>query len=164
MSIGTIQAEERGSRVTQKELANRLNLSRSMVAEIERGNRRLPKDVAPRAVATLDSGFYAMEIAAELTGGSWVTKLNNVDLHRSAVKEKSLEELDEAIVRLRRMSFANKTIDKTELKVLLLELLDVIVATSHLVAVVCKEYSISWVGLWREHRQKLKQRGYLKGE
>lgn len=164
MSLGTVQAEERGSRVTQKELANRLNLSRSMVAEIERGNRRLPRDVAPRAVQTLDSGFYAMEVASEMTGGSWVMKLNNVDLHRSAVKEKSLEELDEAIVRLRGMSLANKSIDTKELKSLLLELLDVIVATSHLVAVVCKEYSISWVGLWREHRQKLKAKGYLKGE
>jgi transcriptional regulator with XRE-family HTH domain len=164
MSIGTIQAEERGSRVTQKELAEHINLSRSMVAEIEAGRRKLPRDVAPRAVKTLDSGFYAMEVAAEMTGGSWVTKLNNVDLHRSAVKEKSLEELEEATQWIRKTSIANKSNTSEEIKKVLLESIDAIVALSHFVAVVCKEYSVSWVGIWREHRQKLKERGYLKGE
>lgn len=167
MSIGNVLKLSRDTvSLTQKQITEKLPLSRSMVASIENGTRHLPKDVAPLAVHSLDNGFLAMEIATELTGGSWVTMLNgdNVDLHRSAVKEKAVEELEELINRLHKTSLAARNPDQGELKVLLQECLDAIVAVSHLVAVVCQEYAISWVGLWKEHRVKLKARGYLKGE
>lgn len=169
MSLGTVQKEARQEYMTQQELAEKLHLSRSMIAEIEAGRRRLPKDVAPKAVEILDCGFYAMEVAREMTGGSWVAKLNgeNVDLHRASVKAKTQEELYEALEAINGICVANKPEsmkeqERIKLEEAMIQAIDAIVALSHYVAIVCKEYGFSWLQLWRKHFMKLLKNGYVK--
>lgn len=170
MGIGSALKEARESRgETQEQLAFEFNLSRQMVSHIEKERRKLPEDIAPRSVQLLDDGFYSLEVAHLMTGGSFVGKLDgeNVDLHRSSVKEKAEEELEEAMAALRHISVVNRP-DNTnpeqqeQLKKALLECIDVIVCLSHFVAVICKEYGLSWVRIWKDHKLKLKARKYIK--
>jgi transcriptional regulator with XRE-family HTH domain len=165
MSLGTVQKESRKEiGLTQEAFGKRVNLSRSMVADIETGRRKMPRDVMRKAVETLDCGFYAMEAAQEVLGEVWISHLDNVDLHRSAVREKVLEELDEALKEITavRSSDLPKSEKRGKLKEVMLESIDAIVGLTHFVAVYCKEYGLSWSDVWREHRRKLEQRGYIR--
>ncbi|SMO54436.1 helix-turn-helix domain-containing protein [Melghirimyces algeriensis] len=165
MTLGVVQKESRSEAgVTQQELGEELNLSRSMISEIEAGRRKMPRDVVRKATEVLDDGFYAMAAAQEVLGEGWIPKLNNVDLHRSAVREKALEELQEAMDQITATSSVNRPEPgkHDDLKAVLIECIDAIVCLSHFVAVYCKEYGLSWFGLWREHRRKMVERGYIK--
>lgn len=167
MGVGTLQAEARKEAgITQQDFANEINLSRPMVAAIETERRRMPRDVMKKAVETLDCGFYAMEAAQEVLGEAWITKLDNMDLHRSAVREKAIEELQEVMKEIAATSSVSPpgTGQHEQLKTVLIESIDAIVCLSHFVAVYCKDYGLSWTELWTEHRRKLVERGYLKEE
>lgn len=165
MSLGTVQKESRKEiGLTQEAFGKRVNLSRSMVADIETGRRKMPRDVIRKAVETLDCGFYAMEAAQEVLGEVWISRLDNVDLHRSAVREKVLEELEEALKEISAVRSADlpEPEKRDDLKEVMLESIDAIVCLAHFVAVYCKEYGLSWTDVWREHRRKLEQRGYIR--
>lgn len=169
MSVGTIQREARiAAGVTQQEFADEIHYSRSMVAEIEAGRKKISPEIAAKAVERLDDGFYSMEMAHELTGGAYVGKLDgdHVELGRCNVQMKSIEELRECSERLSKLCIVNRPngceMKQEELKAVLIECLDVIVCLSHFVAVICKEYAISWMGIWKLHRKKLKDRNYIK--
>lgn len=169
-SVGQALRESRTSfGMTQTELSEELLVSRSVIAMAETGKREFPSDVIPFAVSKLDCGFLAMEVAANYTGGAFVSKLDgdSVDLHRSSVKQKTIEELTEAIDSIQRGCIANKpesisSYQRQELEMSLLQAIDAIVALTHYVAVICREYSFSWTSLWRKHNQKLKTNGYVK--
>ncbi|OYD07895.1 helix-turn-helix domain-containing protein [Paludifilum halophilum] len=165
MTLGVVQKQSRNEAgVTQQELGQELNLSRSMISEIEAGRRKMPRDVVRKATKLLDDGFYAMAAAQEVLGEGWIPKLDGVDLHRSAVREKALEELQEAMEQISATSSVNRP-DRgrhDDIKDTLIESIDVIVCLSHLVAVYCQEYGLSWTDMWREHRRKLEERGYIK--
>jgi len=169
MSIGVIQKEARlGLGVTQKELASRLHLSRSMIAEIEAGRKRLPRDVARKAVEALDCGFYALEVAAELTGiGIGKLDGDSIDLHRSALKEKSLEELQEAMSQISATSLSKKPdrldqMARDEIFKVIEESMDVVVVLMNFIASICQDYGFSWNDVWQRERRKLVAKGYKK--
>ena len=153
---------------TQSDLSDELFVARSTVAMTETGRRELPDEVIPKAVANLDCGFLAMEVSSHYTAGSFVAKLNGhaVDLHRASVKEKSIEEMREALDAVKSVCIANRPerigeSDRAKLEHSLLQVIDAIVALTHYVAVVCREYGFSWREMWRRHRKKLRDRGYL---
>lgn len=52
--------------------------------------------------------------------------------------------------------------ERHQIKRLLMETVEAITALTHLAAVLCKEYSFSWLGTWKEHRAELKVKKYLK--
>jgi len=154
--------------VTQKELGQQLHLSRSMIAEIEAGRKRLPRDVARKAVETLNCGFYAIEVAAELAGIS-IGKLDgdSIDLHRSSLKEKSLEELQEAISQISATSLSRKPdrfdrVARDEIFKVIEESMDVVVVLMNFIASICREYGFSWNDVWQSERRKLEAKGYKK--
>jgi transcriptional regulator with XRE-family HTH domain len=169
MSVGTALKRARGRHdITQGDLADQHYLSRSMVAEVERGAKRLPRDIAPKAARRLDDGFLAMEIAHEFSGGAWAGRLdgNGVDLHRSSVRAKTLEELEEAIEAINGFSMVNAPgmIGQEHRKILesmMIEACDVVVAVNHLLAVVCEDYGISWYGIWDQWHKKAMAAGYI---
>lgn len=166
MAIGNVLRETRGERSQQK-LSLDLNVSREAVSAYETGRAAIPRDVAARIAKITDEPKFAFEIASEYTGGAWTGWLDGVDLHRSAVKEKSLEELEEAIELIRSTSLVNRPdqlsqMEKEKIRKVLIESIDVVVCLSHLVAVLCQEFQISWTGIWGDHRRKLEERGYLK--
>jgi len=154
---------------TQTDLSNQVPVSRSTIAMTETGKRDLPHEVVPTVLQKLDCGFLVMEAAAHYTGGAFVTKLNGdaVDLHRSAVKEKTIEELHEALEAIQNDKLANNPqnispADRERLEKSLLEVIDAIWSLCHYAAVICKEYGFSWSELWKKHRIKLKANGYIK--
>lgn len=170
MALGERMREARdAAEMTQLEFGFEVNMSRSAIGMIEIEERKLPKEVSRKAVEVLDDGFFSMAAAEEAVGHSWVPKLDGeyVDLHRSSVAKKAEEELNEALEAIGRMCLVNhpKSMDKhgrAELREALLQVVDAIVALSTYAAVICREYSLSWVKLWRDHRKKLKERGYVK--
>jgi transcriptional regulator with XRE-family HTH domain len=169
MSVGVVQKEaRRASGVTQKELGRRLHLSRSMIAEIEAGRKRLPRDVARKAVEILNCGFYALEVAAEIAGiGIGKLDGDSIDLHRSALKEKSLEELQEAMTQISATSLSKKPdridrIARDEIYKVIEESMDAVVVLMNFIASICQEYGFSWKEVWQKERRKLEAKGYKK--
>lgn len=154
---------------TQEQLAMDLFISRESISLAEQGRRKVPKSIRKKLVETLDDGFLAFAIAEEAMGDIFITKLNGerVDLHRSSVKNKTKEELLEAIEWIEASCIVNhpssmNAEERIKLEEALIQAIDAIYALCHFVAVICREYKFSWIRLWKKHRKKLKERGYVK--
>lgn len=144
-----------------------VNADASLVGKIARGSRKASKPVMRAAVEHYDDGQLFLAAAAEVTGGASAPWLDNVDLHRASVLIKTLEEMREVLDAsgLAPISKTNEQINDTErqrIKRLLMETVEAITALTHLAAVLCKEYSFSWLGTWKEHRAELKAKKYMK--
>lgn len=173
MAVGERLKEAReAAGLTQLELTFEIPMSRAAIGMTEIEQRKMPRDLMPKVVEKLDCGFLAMEFAAEVTGQAWVTKLdgNKVELTRGNTTLKSHQEMVEALNANSRIGELivdrPESLDQSgrdELEDKALQLIDVIVALSHQVAVLCRDYGFSWQKLWKKHRKKLKERGYMKG-
>lgn len=142
--------------------------SDSMVSMIERGDRHIAPDVAPMLAQKLDHPALFAEIARELTGGFGPAWLNgpNVDLHRSSVREKCLEELREAMAAIEKFAASRPPGAETEMDRKaryehLLQAFDAIVALFHYIGIQCLEYGFSMLKLSRDHYAKLKGKRYV---
>ncbi|KZE66720.1 hypothetical protein AWM68_20375 [Fictibacillus phosphorivorans] len=156
--------------LTQEQLSLNLPMSREALSKAETGARKIPKDLRPILAKELDYPFYSMAVALEDTGGAWVPELNGdkVDLHRSSVRSKTIEELQEAIDAISGVCLVNhpeyiQEHERHQLKKALMEAIDAIIALTHFVGIICLEYGFSWLGLWKEQRLKLKAKGFVKG-
>ncbi|WP_241781847.1 XRE family transcriptional regulator [Paenibacillus sp. DMB5] len=114
-----------------------------------------------------DDGQLYLAAAAEVTGGASAPWLDNVDLHRASVLFKTMEEVQEVLEASSDapISKTNKQLsetDRKQIKRLLMETVEAITALTHLAAVLCKEYSFSWLATWKEHRADLKAKQYMK--
>lgn len=144
-----------------------VNADASLVGKIARGSRKASKPVMRAAVEHYDDGQLFLAAAAEVTGGASAPWLDNVDLHRANVLFKTVEEMKEVLEASGRapISKTNEQITESEryqIKQLLMETVEAITALTHLAAVLCKEYSFSWLGTWKEHRAELKAKKYMK--
>src|SRR5690606_24273561 len=89
-----------------------------------------------------------------------------VDLHRSSVKAKALEELEEAIEAIRGFDAVNKPGDVTPerreeiIDGLMMELLGAENAIETLVSVVCEEYGISVSEVYERFNKRMQDKGY----
>jgi transcriptional regulator with XRE-family HTH domain len=153
---------------TQLQMSMDLFESREAISQQENGRYRVQPNVAQYFAKEHNDPWVAIESAAEYTGWGPV-KLDGdaVDLHRSSVRSKTYEELEEAIQAIEKVRLANKPkyiqeFEKQTLEKSILEAIDAIVALTHYVAVVCKDYGFSWIKMWSKHRMKLKSRGYVK--
>lgn len=169
MSVGSVLKETRG-KDSQLKLSMNVDVSRESVSKYETGNVKLPTDVSQKVMQKYDNPWFAFEIEYEYTAGSGVKKLDgkNIDLHRSSVKAKTEEELEEALVALKNVSVVNKPeatnqIEKQKIEEALLQVIDAIYAAKHCVAILSKEYGFSWLKLWQVQFKKLVQRGYVRG-
>lgn len=143
------------------------NVDASQIGKIVKGTRKASEPVMKAAVQHYDDGQLFLAAAAEVTGGASAPWLDNVDLHRASVLLKTLEEMREVMDAsgYAPISKTNEQINDTErqqIKRLLMETVEAITALTHLVAVLCKEYSFSWLGTWKEHRAELKSKKYMK--
>src|SRR5690606_14302982 len=69
-----------------------------LVSEVERGNRRLAKDVGRRIAQQLDDARFHLAWAAEAAGGVFVAGvLDAVDTHPAAVLLRGQEEIEELL-------------------------------------------------------------------
>lgn len=171
MSVGLALREARQvKKISQQALGSMGFCSGKLISAIEREERQPSFDIMGKLTYELDDPRLYMEVAEEVTGGVFsVPWLNGdcVDLHRSSVKEKVEEELNEAIesIRLTRICNNPKTCKSDQRRLIrksILETIDVLVACTTYIAIMCREYEFSVRELFKEHRNKLVERGYLK--
>lgn len=152
---------------SQQQQAMQLNVSRETVSAYETGRARIPADIAKSMMKKNENPRFAFAIRNEYTktGPIWLDG-PNVDLHRSSVREKTLEELEEVIGLLKEFSFARPlqtlpTWEAPSLDNLLKEVVEAITAMEHFAVVVCEEAGISYTDVWSKHYQYLKAKGYV---
>jgi DNA-binding XRE family transcriptional regulator len=164
----TLKQARKDSKMTQQQMSFEIFESREAVSQQENGGYRVQPNIANYFTREQNNPWVALEAAAEYT--SWgPVKLDGeyVDLHRASVAAKTLEELEEALTAIKNVCVANnpkamKEYEKSTLEEVLIQAIDANVALTHYIAVICKEYEISWMKIWNNHRTKLQARGYLK--
>ncbi|MBQ4899318.1 helix-turn-helix transcriptional regulator [Paenibacillus sp. Marseille-P2973] len=138
----------------------------SQIGKIIKGSRKASKPVIKAAAQHYDDGRLYIAAAGEVTDGASAPWLNNVDLHRSSVHLKVLEEIGEVEQALLQAPIT-KTKDQLgqkemqQIKIAIMESIEAITALMHYVTVLCKEYSFSYFSAWREHRADLKAKKYM---
>lgn len=151
----------------QQKVASELNIARETLSKYENGRSKIPADIGRKLTQKYDNPKFAITLRHEYTGTGpvWLDG-PNVDLHRSAVKEKTIEEMIEALEKLKRIEFSKplrmQTVyEKEETKDLLSEAVEAITSLDHLVAVICMEGDFNYVEIWNDHYKSLKSDGYL---
>ncbi|WP_181350513.1 helix-turn-helix transcriptional regulator [Thalassobacillus sp. CUG 92003] len=152
---------------TQQQLSMDMYQSREYVTKQENGERKLTPSTLQHFTETYNDPWLALEASREYTGWG-VTKLDGpaVDLHRSAVREKTIEELKEAInamekVTLTKQPSFTQSFELQDIEQSAREHIDAIGASITYVATLCDEYGLSWNKLWEDHERKLQSRGYV---
>jgi transcriptional regulator with XRE-family HTH domain len=157
-------------RYTQEDVGAMGYCSGKMISAVERGERQISVDVLKNITKGIDEPRVYMEAAAEITGGvfavSWLDG-DCVDLHRSSVKDKVIEELAEAIKAVSSAKVTDnprlcKMDQREKVKESIEEVIDVYVAAAHYVAIMCREYNFDVKEMFQAQRQKLIEHGYLK--
>ncbi|WP_155966705.1 helix-turn-helix transcriptional regulator [Paenisporosarcina sp. TG-14] len=166
--VGILMKEMR-ARKTQDQLAMDLNVSRETISKYENGRSKIPSDITRSLMSKYDNPRFAITVRNEYTktGAVWLDG-PNVDLHRSSVKEKVLEELNEAVLILSNFCMAKplkslQHFEHQELESVLEELIEAQTALEHMVAVICEEANISYTGSWDRHYKFLASAGYIRG-
>lgn len=166
--VGEMLKEMRGE-ATQLSLGLDLNLTRETVSKYENGRSKVPPDISNKLMKKYDNPWFALQLQHEYTGTGPV-RLDgpNVDLHRSSVKEKVLEELHDATNALESFSMSKplkrlSSYEMTNLQNVLKEVVELITGADTLLAVVCEEANISYKQLWNDHYIHLRSAGYIGG-
>lgn len=152
---------------TQESIALVTHVSNSLVSKVICGARKPSQDIMQRTIEHYDDPRLYLAAMEEVTGGACTPWLDNADLHKSNVHLKTIEEVNEALVALNRVPITKRKEQLTpedliEIREAIMECIEAITALMHDVAVLCKEYTFSWVKLWKEHRQDLKTKQYLR--
>lgn len=154
--------------LTQKMVSNLGYCSDKTISAVESGKRSAGIDILENIVRSLDYPRLYMEALEEMTGGVYSSPWldgEGVDLYRTSVWAKTIEELHEAQISLEQTKLINKRTDeiiKMQIVESMLQALDARVAIDHYVAVICDEYGYSVKELFETHRKKLESRGYIK--
>ncbi|WP_281659099.1 helix-turn-helix domain-containing protein [Halobacillus sp. Cin3] len=152
---------------TQQQLSMDIFQSREYITKQENGERKIPPSTLQHFTKTYNNPWLALEAAKEYTGWG-VTKLDGpaVDLHRSSVREKAIEELQEAIEAMQKVTLTKQpsftqSFELQDIEKSAEEVIDVIGASTAYVATLCEEYGLNWNQLWENHYRKLQSRGYV---
>lgn len=143
------------------------NVDGSQIGKILKGSRKASQPVMKAAAQHYDDAQLYIAAAGEVTGGAFVPWLNNVDLHRASVHVKTLEEIREALDALMAapITKTKDQMDQDDLKQIrsaIKESVEAITALTHYVAILCKEYCFSWMGVWKDHWSYLRSKKYMK--
>lgn len=164
--VGRVLKEIRGDK-SQQQFAFELGVVRETVSKYENGRTSIPQDISQKLVEKYDDPKFAMTIRNAYTGTGpiWLDG-ENVDLHRSSVKEKTIEELKEVLDAILKTCLAKppkmiKHFERQEVEKMLVEAADAITALDHFVAIVCTEAQISYKEVWQKHYRKLASAGYI---
>lgn len=167
MSIGEVYHDFRTERrMTQQEFAEQINIERSSLTKIENGSRKPPAELITKAATRFDDPRMFLAAQEEITGGASVPWLDNADLHRAATHFKTMEEAEEALAAMKATPIMKRSDqlspeDREAIKKTIMECIEAITALTHHVAVLCRDYTFSWLGSWKEHRAELKSKKYL---
>lgn len=156
--------EQAGESKEQAAMIGRV--SPSSIRKYIKGTRKSQKDVMQAMNEHYDDPFLAMASANEVTNNAYIPVLNNVDLHRASTHIKTMEEMREAMNALSEAHITKRRDQMSEkelrdMRNVIMECIEAVTALTHHIAVMCKEYCFSWIGLWKEHRQELKGKRYM---
>lgn len=151
---------------TRLKAAKVAHVDNSTIGKVIKGSRKPAKEVMSSTAEHYDDGQLYIAAAGEVTKGAFVPWLNKVDLHRASVHIKTMEEISEAFEAIKSAPITKQRQQLSEaelhhIKLLIMECIEAITALTHYVAILCKEYCFSWMGMWKEHRAKLKERKYM---
>ncbi|MGP4041930.1 XRE family transcriptional regulator [Gracilibacillus sp. D59] len=153
---------------TQQQLSMETFLSRESVSHQENGSYKVQPEMVQHFAEKYNNPWVALEASSEYIGWG-VRRLDGfaADLHRSAVKDKLLEELDEAIEAIKRVKTSLKpsmvqSFHKQDIEQSVQESMDGVLALVTWIAVACEEYNLSWTKSWEKHHMKLKAKQYVK--
>lgn len=165
-AVGKTMREIRGGQ-TQQQMAMELNISRELISKIETGERSISPDISQAMMKRKENPWFAIALRNEYTKTGPI-KLNgpNVDLHRSSVREKTIEEVSEVLTALQNISFAKpfnsfSNWERPQLEHLLEEAVEAVTAIEHLIATVCEDANISYLETWDKHYIQLQAKGYV---
>ncbi len=139
-------------------------VTRETVSKIENGRQKVPVDISRKMMDKFDDPRLAWAVRYEYTGtGTRLLNGPNVDLHPASVKEKTLEELREAIDAANSVSFAKPLhlISPRILENTAVQIVQAIIALEHLAAVMCSHGNINYQGVWKIVDSKLEKDGYI---
>ena len=163
--VGRILKEIRGED-KQQQLALELNIARETVSKYETGRSKIPADISRNLIEKFDDPRFAITVRHEYTrtGPRWLDG-PNVDLHRASVKEKFFEEMQEALDAVNSISFANplNNVCRSKKESVAIQIGQAIIAGEILLAVLCKEGDISYLGVWETINVLLAKAGYITG-
>lgn len=175
MSVSTALKKAREAKnLKQEAVGQEIYLSAKMISAIERGRRKLPKDASPKVATMLDDPELYAALQAQATGGvasPWLDG-DRVDLHRSSVRDKTIEELSEAIEALSKARMLVNAKDASDLdadglkqiKEALHQLVEAQTACQVAIGVLCKQYNLSMAQVYRDHISELITKGYVRKE
>lgn len=153
---------------TQEQLAMALNVSRESVSKYENGHVKVPPDVSRMLMNRYDEPRFALILRNEYTetGAVWLDG-PNADLHRSAVKEKALDDLQKLSVTLQAVSYSKPletlaSFDKPQIEALLFQTIETIQTLEILAVITSEQAGIHYTDSWRRHYKKLKAKGLTK--
>lgn len=155
--------------MTQEQMSfDDMYITREAISQQERGVYKVQPDTTKYFAEKHNDPWAAIEAANEYT--NWgITRLDGkaADVNRlsAAIQSKiqmkeALEAVEESMEQLTLNPSALN--DKRQIEASIQECLDVITALTQYVAVLCKEYSISWLQMWKKHHIKLIARGFVK--
>lgn len=161
------------SGLTMDQMGAFLNMSSSMVNEMEHSRKQLPKDRRPEVARALDDGRVYLEIKRESVDGVSSPWLDNIDDHRVVAVMKYTEEVGESIEALRHVlpillraqcQGDLRTGEREDIEAALLEMIEATTAAENALARLAKSYGISLAELYDRHQAELVEKGYLKKE
>ncbi|MEY9095375.1 XRE family transcriptional regulator [Paenibacillus sp. RC84] len=167
MSIGeAIKEYRKANDLTQKDFTGMVPLDRTSLAKIEGAKRKAPKDIMRLTAIATDDPRIGLAAQEEVSGGASTPWLNNADLNKSSVHLKTLEEIGEAYEAMKLVPITKRKDQLAEkdihtIQTTIMECIEAITALTHYVAVLCREYTFSWIAVWKEHRRELKAKKYL---
>lgn len=160
--------EQKG--LTQEEYCKYYRVSRKTLSAIENGDRDIGVNRLQAVIKELNDPRLYLEAINELTGGvfavNWLDG-DSIDLHRSSVKEKVIEELQEALeaINLTKIYKYPSRCTDDEIKIIiesLNEVVDVFNAAGIYIAVLCDNYGLDVREVFNHQREKLINRKYLR--
>ena len=165
--VGEVLKEVRGED-TQLHFGIEFGLGREAISKYENGRAKVPADISRSIVDKYDDPKFALAVQQQYTGTGprWLDG-PNVDLHRCSVREKTIEELHEALDSITHTSFskpakATNPFERQNIEKMLEESIEAITALTNFVAVTTQDFGLSYTGAWSNHYQDLQKEGYIK--
>lgn len=164
-STGDLIREERKRRgMTQEQLANMINKSRTTITKYENG-QVIPHDELLDIIEALRSPRLRLEV---LGGALTSYYLDRVDLNPLATQQKAIEEMQEAIDALKRLNLINKigpedlTEEEREQLVndTMMELQDVRICSNMIMISLSERYDIDLMEVEKLSQDKMISKGY----
>lgn len=152
---------------TQQAVAEKMNVSRETIKNLESGQRDFPSYITRSLMEVYDSPYLPMSIRSTYTHtGPVLFDGPNADSHRSAIREKTLEETQELLAALQAYSFAkpfgnSSDFERPRLEELVRHTAKTITCLEHLLATICEETELSYTDTWQQLYADWQKKGYL---